>query len=165
MMPEMNIRECRKARKQALEEVERLESEIGLMEEQYIAEKGIVNPDGTVPGSVSEIEDDEEFIKARALCVGIATKTGLMENLVLAEQALREAEDNLFASMRGMLPKVVVQDKELVKMVLQENPAMRKSTGDRNQRPDTEREVCRSLQEAQRLAAEAAGIVKKAVPE
>ena len=165
MMPEMNIRECRKARKQALEEVERLESEIGLMEEQYVAEKGIVNPDGTVPGSVSEIEDDEEFIKARALCVGIATKTGLMENLVLAEQALREAEDNLFASMRGMLPKVVVQDKELVKMVLQENPAMRRSTGDRNQRPDTEREVCRSLQEAQRLAAEAAGIVMKAVPE
>ena len=34
MMPEMNIRECRKARKQALEEVERLEGEIGLMEEQ-----------------------------------------------------------------------------------------------------------------------------------
>ena len=34
MMPEMNIRECRKAHKQAQEEVERLEGEIGLMEEQ-----------------------------------------------------------------------------------------------------------------------------------
>ena len=50
-------------------------------------------------------------------------------------------------------------------MVLPKNPAMRESTGDRNQQPDTEQEVCRSLQEAQRLAAEAAGIVKKAVPE
>ena len=76
MMPAKNVRECRKAHKQAQEEVERLESEIGLMEEQYIAEKGIVNPDGTVPGSVSEIEDDEEFVKARAFCVGTAKKPG-----------------------------------------------------------------------------------------
>ena len=165
MMPEMNIRECRKARKQALEEVERLEGEIGLMEEQYIAEKGIVNSDGAVPCSVSEIEDDEEFVKARAFCAGLITKTGLIKNLVLAEQALREAEDKLVASMHEMLPKMIAQEKELVKMVLPKNPAMRESTGDRNQQPDTEQEVCRSLQEAQRLAAEAAGIVKKAVPE
>ncbi len=165
MMPAKNVRECRKAHKQAQEEVERLESEIGLMEEQYIAEKGIVNPDGTVPGSVSEIEDDEEFVKARAFCVGTATKTGLMKNLILAEQALHEAEDSLAASMRVMLPKVIVQDKELVKMVLPENPAMREGAGNRIQQPDTGQEVCRSLQKARLLAAEAAEIVKKAVPE
>ena len=111
MMPEMNIRECRKARKQALEEVDRPEGEIGLMEEQYIAEKGIVNSDGAVPCSVSEIEDDEEFVKARAFCAGLITKTGLIKNLVLAEQALREAEDKLVASMHEMLPKMIAQEK------------------------------------------------------
>ena len=83
------IRECQQAFRQAEKELEKLYGEKYRIEERYIAEKGILNPDGTVPRNVLDIDDDDEFIEADAVCSEFFEKIDLMKKFDAAEQALK----------------------------------------------------------------------------
>ena len=80
------IRECQQAFRQAEKELEKLYGEKYRIEERYIAEKGILNPDGTVPRNVLDIDDDDEFIEADAVCSEFFEKIDLMKKFDAAER-------------------------------------------------------------------------------
>ncbi len=135
------IRECQQAFRQAEKELEKLYGEKNLIEERYIAEKGIVNPDGTVPRNVLDIDDDDEFIEADAVCSEFSEKIGLTKKFEAAEQALREARDNLIANGLDMLPKEYRAEKESLERAVQKSSSMRRKVIDLVMRLDTGQET------------------------
>ena len=124
------IRECQQAFRQAEKELEKLYGEKYRIEERYIAEKGILNPDGTVPRNVLDIDDDDEFIEADAVCSEFFEKIDLMKKFDAAEQALREARDNLIANGLDMLPKEYRAEKESLERAMQKSSSMREKVID-----------------------------------
>ena len=124
------IRECQQAFRQAEKELEKLYGEKYRIEERYIAEKGILNPDGTVPRNVLDIDDDDEFIEADAVCSEFFEKIDLMKKFDAAEQALREARDNLIANGLDMLPKEYRAEKESLARAVQKSNSMREKVID-----------------------------------
>ena len=135
------IRECQQAFRQAEKELEKLYGEKYRIEERYIAEKGIVNPDGTVPRNVLDIDDDDEFIEVDAVCFEFFEKIGLMKKFDAAEQALREARDNLIANGLDMLPKEYRAEKESLERAMQKSSSMREKVIDLILRLDTGQET------------------------
>ena len=135
------IRECQQAFRQAEKELEKLYGEKYRIEERYIAEKGILNPDGTVPRNVLDIDDDDEFIEADAVCSEFFEKVDLMKKFDAAEQALREARDNLIANGLDMLPKEYRAEKESLERAMQKSSSMREKVIDLILRLDTGQET------------------------
>lgn len=65
------------------------------IERQYIADKGIVNPDGSVPELLYCMEDGAAFDKANEECSAIIVAAGLENELNAARAALKTAEEKL----------------------------------------------------------------------
>lgn len=77
--------------------VQEIESQQEEIEKKYIADKGIVNPDGSTPDFLWCMEDDAAFEKANEECSALIVSAGLESALNAARDTLKIAEDNLIA--------------------------------------------------------------------
>lgn len=84
-----------------------LESEEAKIERAYIKEHGIVNPDGSIPERVYDIFDFDVFDEALTATTAIMSATGLAQNMSTAEEALKEAEENLVSFGLSIAPASV----------------------------------------------------------
>lgn len=106
-----------------VQEVESRQKEI---EKKYIAEHGIVNPDGSVPELIYCMEDDAAFEKANEECSALIVAAGLEDELNAARDALKSAEDRLIvyglsiapAGVRATLEKGVKENFTIRQKVL-----------------------------------------------
>ena len=106
-----------------VQEVESRQKEI---EKKYIAEHGIVNPDGSVPELIYCMEDDAAFEKANEECSALIVAAGLEDELNAARDALKSAEDQLIvyglsiapAGVRSTLEKGVKENFTIRQKVL-----------------------------------------------
>ncbi len=87
--------------KARLQEIESRENE---MEKKYIAEKDIVNPDGSIPEHIWCMDDDAAFDKANAEFGAIVSAAGLERELNAARDSLKAAEDRLIAYGLSLAP-------------------------------------------------------------
>ena len=67
--------------------VQEVESRQEAIEKKFIADSGIVNPDGSVPEFLYCMEDDAAFEKANAECAALIASAGLEEELNAARAA------------------------------------------------------------------------------
>lgn len=65
------------------------------IEKKYIADHGIVNPDGSIPEKLFCMEDDAAFEKANEECSALIVAAGLEDQHNAARAALKIAEDKL----------------------------------------------------------------------
>lgn len=84
--------------------VQEVESRQEVIEKKFIADNGIVNPDGSVPEFLYCMEDDAAFEKANAECAALIASAGLEEELNAARAALKAAEDRLIAYGLSLAP-------------------------------------------------------------
>ena len=84
--------------------VQEVESQQEAIEKKFIADKGIVNPDGSVPEFLYCMEDDAPFAKANDECAALIVSAGLQEELNAARSALKAAEDRLIAYGLSLAP-------------------------------------------------------------
>ena len=68
--------------------VQEVESQQEAIEKKFIADKGIVNPDGSVPEFLYCMEDDAAFEKANDECAVLIVSAGLEEELNAARSVL-----------------------------------------------------------------------------
>lgn len=87
--------------KARVEEIESRQTEI---EKKYIADNGIVNPDGSVPEFLYCMDDDAAFEEANEECSALIIAAGLEEELISARAALKAAEDRLIAYGLSLAP-------------------------------------------------------------
>ena len=73
--------------------VQEVESQQEAIEKKFIADKGIVNPDGSVPEFLYCMEDDAAFEKANDECAALIVSAGLEEELNAARSVLKASED------------------------------------------------------------------------
>ena len=88
-MAKMNVQQKNYARTKAL--VDALKEEERRIEQAYIKEHNIVNPDGTIPERIYCIDNEDVFNQANEETAPAIDALGLYE----AEKLLREAEDDL----------------------------------------------------------------------
>lgn len=81
-----------------------IETQQEQIEKKYIAENGIVNPDGSIPEYLYCIDDDTAFEKANAECGALIIAAGLDAELVSARAALKVAEDCLISYGLSLAP-------------------------------------------------------------
>ena len=74
--------------------VQEVESQQEAIEKKFIADKGIVNPDGSVPEFLYCVEDDAAFEKANDECAALIVSAGLEEELNAARSVLKASEDS-----------------------------------------------------------------------
>ena len=79
--------------------VQEVESQQEAIEKKFIADKGIVNPDGSVPEFLYCMEDDAAFEKANDECAALIVSAGLEEELNAARSVLKASEDSLIATL------------------------------------------------------------------
>ncbi|WP_163860379.1 hypothetical protein [Paenibacillus elgii] len=103
-----------------LESLEQLEREL---EEKYIAEHNIVNPDGSIPRASWAIDDDEICDKAMTECSKIVEESGLWAEILDARKQLSAAEDLLLEYGLSMVPK---KEKEVLEKAVKEDYTVRK---------------------------------------
>ena len=84
--------------------VQEIESQQEEIEKKYIADKGIVNPDGSTPDFLWCMEDDAAFEKANEECSALIVSAGLESALNAARDTLKIAEDNLIAYGLSLAP-------------------------------------------------------------
>ena len=84
--------------------MQEVESRQEAIEKKFIADNGIVNPDGSVPEFLYCMEDDAAFEKANAECAALIASAGLEEELNAARAALKAAEDRLIAYGLSLAP-------------------------------------------------------------
>lgn len=84
--------------------VQEVESQQEAIEKKFIADKGIVNPDGSVPEFLYCMEDDAAFEKANDECAALIVSAGLEEELNAARSVLKAAEDSLIAYGLSLAP-------------------------------------------------------------
>lgn len=84
--------------------VQEVESQQEAIEKKFIADKGIVNPDGSIPEFLYCMEDDAAFEKANDECAALIVSAGLEEELNAARSALKAAEDRLIAYGLSLAP-------------------------------------------------------------
>lgn len=80
--------------------VDTLEAEADKIEKAYIAQHGIINPDGIVPRKIYCIEDEAAFDQANEATAPAIDALGIYE----ARQLLREAEDDLIRYALSIIP-------------------------------------------------------------
>ena len=86
--------------KARVQEIEFQQEEI---EKKYIADKGIVNPDGSTPDFLWCMDDDAAFEKANEECSALIV-AGLESALNAARDNLKAAEDRLIAYGLSLAP-------------------------------------------------------------
>ena len=96
-----NIQRAYMVAKARVQEVESLQD---AAEKKFIADNGIVNPDGSVPEFLYCMEDDAAFEKANAECAALIASAGLEEELNAARAAPKTAEDRLIAYGLSLAP-------------------------------------------------------------
>ena len=84
--------------------VQEIESRQEEIERKYIADKGIVNPDGSVPEYVWCMDDDAAFDKANEEVSALIAAAGLESEAKAARAALKSAEDRLIAYGLSLAP-------------------------------------------------------------
>ena len=77
--------------------VQEIESQQEEIEKKYIADKGIVNPDGSTPDFLWCMDDDAAFDKAIEEFSALISAAGLESALNAARDDLKAAEDNLIS--------------------------------------------------------------------
>ena len=87
--------------KARVQEIESMQEEI---ERKYIADKGIVNPDGSIPEYVWCMDDDAAFDKANEEVSALIAAAGLESEAKAARAALKSAEDRLIAYGLSLAP-------------------------------------------------------------
>ena len=87
--------------KARVQEIESMQEEI---ERKYIADKGIVNPDGSIPEYVWCMDDDAAFDKANEEVSALIAAAGLENEAKAARAALKSAEDRLIAYGLSLAP-------------------------------------------------------------
>lgn len=93
--------------------VAQIESRQEELERKYISEKGIRNPDGSVPELLFCMYDDAAFDVANAEFSEIIVNAGLEKELNAARDSLKAAEDRLIAYGLSIAPagvRSVLQD-------------------------------------------------------
>lgn len=84
--------------------VAQIQSQQEEIEHKYIAEKGIRNPDGSVPELLYCMDDDAAFEIANAEFSEIIVNAGLEKELNSARAVLKSAEDQLIAYGLSIVP-------------------------------------------------------------
>lgn len=84
-----------------LQTYEEMEAEI---EKAYIAENGITNDDGEIPGRVYCIDDEDVFDKANEETAKIIQESGLEEKINSARENLKAAEDSMIKFALSIAP-------------------------------------------------------------
>ena len=84
--------------------VQEIESRQEEIERKYIADKGIVNPDGSIPEYVWCMDDDAAFDKANEEVSALIAAAGLESEAKAARAALKFAEDRLIAYGLSLAP-------------------------------------------------------------
>lgn len=87
--------------------VQEIESQQEEIEKKYIADKGIVNPDGSTPEFLWCMDDDAAFDKANEEFAALISAAGLESALNAARAALKNAEDRLIAYGLSLAPASV----------------------------------------------------------
>ena len=87
--------------------VQEIESRHEDIEKKYIADKGIVNPDGSAPEFLWCMDDDAAFDKANEEFAALISAAGLESGLNAARDALKAAEDRLIAYGLSLAPASV----------------------------------------------------------
>ena len=102
--------------------VQEIESRQEAIEKKFIADKGIVNPDGSVPEFLYCMEDDAAFEKANDECAALISAAGLETELLSARSALKIAEDHLISYGLSLAPAGV---RDTLEKAVQQNAATR----------------------------------------
>ena len=84
--------------------VQEIESQQEEIEKKYIADKGIVNPDGSTPDFLWCMDDDAAFDKAIEEFSALISAAGLETALNAAKVDLKAAEDRLIAYGLSLAP-------------------------------------------------------------
>lgn len=92
------------------------------IERQYIADKGIVNPDGSVPELLYCMEDGAAFDKANEECSAIIVAAGLENELNAARAILKAAEEKMIEYGLSIAPAGV---REVLQKAVKENACTR----------------------------------------
>lgn len=87
--------------------VQEIESQQEEIEKKYIADNGIVNPDGSTPEFLWCMDDDAAFDKANEAVAALISAAGLESGLNAARDALKAAEDRLIAYGLSLAPASV----------------------------------------------------------
>lgn len=116
--------------------VQEVESQQEAIEKKFIADKGIVNPDGSVPEFLYCMEDDAAFEKANDECAALIVSAGLEEELNTARSVLKASEDSLIAYGLSLAPAGV---RATLEKAVQHNAATRAKVLDLTTMSETER--------------------------
>ena len=84
--------------------VQEIESRQEEIEKKYIADNGIVNPDGSTPDFLWCMDDDAAFEKASEECSALIVAAGLESALNAARDDLKAAEDCLISYGLSLAP-------------------------------------------------------------
>ena len=84
--------------------IQEIDSRKDAIEKKYIADKGIVIPDGSTPEYVWCIDDEATFEKANSELSALIISAGLEDELNAARAALKTAEDRLIAYGLSLAP-------------------------------------------------------------
>lgn len=106
-----------------LEALEELEKEVDRL---YIIEKGIKNPDGTIPTRTYMIEDDAMADKAIEDVGKILAESGLWNKITKAREELKAAEENLINYGLSIMPSRLAGEKETLERAARTNYTLRK---------------------------------------
>jgi oligoribonuclease (3'-5' exoribonuclease) len=107
-----------------LEVLQQQEREI---EQKYIADHDIVNPDGSIPRASWAIDDDATCETAMAECSKIVQESGLWAEIVEARKLLNAAEKDLLAYGLSIVPK---REKQVLEKAVEEDYTVRKKVID-----------------------------------
>lgn len=84
--------------------VQEVESRQAVIEKKYIADHGIVNADGSIPGLLYCMDNDAAFEIANEECSALIVSAGLEDEMNTARAALKSAEDRLIAYGLSIAP-------------------------------------------------------------
>lgn len=92
------------------------------LERQYIADNGIVNPDGSVPELIYCMDDEAAFDKANEEFSAVMVSAGFEAKSNAARDALRVAEDRLIEYGLSIAPAKI---REVLQRGIKENACTR----------------------------------------
>ena len=98
------VKKIQKSYMTAKARVQEVESQQEAIEKKYIADNGIVNPDGSVPEFLYCMDDDAAFEKANDECAALIAAAGLEAALLSARSDLKTAEDRLISYGLSLAP-------------------------------------------------------------
>jgi hypothetical protein len=105
--------------------LEILEDQEKKADHQFVLDKGITNPDGSIPEYLYCIDDDELFEKASAE-YDTLDDNGLWNDILEARKLLKEAEENLIQYGLSIMPARYSREREMLKREVSENYTTRK---------------------------------------